>query len=51
MYTGTLINDLISMVDRAELRADEKRMAEELHEIFTMQVPVAQGDQAFMGAA
>ena len=51
MYTGTLINDLISMVDRAEQRADDKRMAEELHEIFTMQVPVAQGDQAFMGAA
>jgi hypothetical protein len=41
----------MSLVDRAEERADEQRMTEELHEIFTMQVPVAQGDQAFMGAA
>ena len=51
MYTGTLINDLIATAERVELMLKEKSMTEELHEIFTMQIPVAEGDRAFMGAA
>jgi hypothetical protein len=51
MYTGTLISDLMAMVDRAEQKAEQQQMAEELHAIFTMQIPVADGEQAFMGAA
>ena len=31
--------------------AEQQRMTEELHEIFTMQIPVAEGQQAYMGAA
>jgi hypothetical protein len=50
MYTGTLIMDLIATVDRVEQKAEQERVAEELHEIFTMQIPV-DNDQAFMGAA
>ncbi len=53
MYTGTLIRDLMATVERAELRAEQKRIAHdrELHEIFAMQIPVTQGDQVYMGAA
>ena len=50
MYTGTVISDLMAMVDRVEKKAEEQRVADELHEIFTMQIPV-EGDQAYMGAA
>jgi hypothetical protein len=50
MYTGTLIRDLIAMVDRVERKADQQ-LTEELHEIFTMEIPVAENQQAFMGAA
>ena len=49
MYTGTLINDLMATVERAGQRAEQQRMEEELHEIFTMQV--SEGDRAYMGAA
>ena len=51
MYTGTMISDLMSMVSQVEEQAKQRRIAEELHEIFTMQVPVAEGEQAFLGAA
>ena len=51
MYTGTLIESLMKTVERVEKKLDQQRFDAELHEIFTMQVPVAQGDQAFMGAA
>jgi hypothetical protein len=51
MYTGTMISDLIRTVERAEQRAEQRRIDEELHAIFAMQIPLAQGDQAFMGAA
>jgi hypothetical protein len=50
MYTGTVISELMAMVDRVEQRAEQQRMAEELHEIFTMQIPV-DGDRTYMGAA
>lgn len=57
MYTGTLIRDLTTLVERAklrvELRAEQQRTAEEqeLHEIFTMRIPTMNGDKVYMGAA
>ena len=53
MYTGTLINDLMATVERAEQKAEQQRVAyeRELHAIFAMQIPLSQGDQVLMGAA
>jgi hypothetical protein len=57
MYTGTVIQDLTTLVERArlraELRAEQQRIAEqqELHEIFTMQIPIVNSDKVYMGAA
>lgn len=53
MYTGTIIADLMAAVDLAERRAAEKRIAEdrELHEIYTMQIPITEGDGLLVGAA
>jgi hypothetical protein len=51
MYTGTLISDLMTAVERAEQRAEQQKVAEELHAIFAMQILVAESDQIFMGAA
>jgi len=58
MYTGTLISDLIAAVERVGQRSEQQRIADdqELHAIFSMQIPVAEGDQIltgqiFMGAA
>jgi hypothetical protein len=51
MYTGTLISDLMATVARVEQRADQQRVEQELHEIFSMQIPLADGEPAFMGAA
>jgi hypothetical protein len=53
MYTGTLISDLMTTVERAEQKAQQQQTTEqrELHAIFSMQIPVTQGDQVFMGAA
>ena len=51
MYTGTLIADLLVTVERAEQKAEQRRIAEELHEIFTMQIPMGEGNQVFEGAA
>jgi hypothetical protein len=50
MYTGTLINDLIRTAEQVGNVA-EQQMKEELHEIFTMQVPVTESDPAYQGAA
>jgi len=50
MYTGTLINDLMKTAERVTNVA-EQQMKEELHEIFTMQIPVIENDQVFQGAA
>jgi len=50
MYTGTLISDLMATVDRVGQQV-EQQLAEELHEIFTMQIPTTDSEQAFMGAA
>jgi hypothetical protein len=51
MYTGTLISDLMSIVCRVEEQAKQRRVTEELHEIFMMQIPVAEGERAYLGAA
>jgi len=59
MYTGRLISELMATVERVELRAEfqakqsveQERMDEELHVIFSMQIPVTDGGQIFMGAA
>lgn len=50
MYTGTLINDLMATVERAGQMLQQKRVEEELHEIFSMQIPMTD-EQAYMGAA
>jgi len=50
MYTGTLIRDLMMTAERVTMVADQRRMAEELHEIFTMQIPLTD-EQAYQGAA
>jgi hypothetical protein len=51
MYTGTLISDLIATVERAEQRALQIVIDQELHLIFAMQIPITEGDRVFMGAA
>jgi len=51
MFTGTLISDLMATVEQAERKVRERRIDEELHAIFTMQIPLAEGDQIFTGAA
>lgn len=53
MYTGTLIEDLMAAVDQAQVKAEERRIAEaqELHEIYAMQIPITDDGQILMGAA
>lgn len=51
MYTGTLISDLMATVEQAEQRAEQVAMERELHSIFTMQIPLAQNEKVYMGAA
>ena len=59
MYTGRLISELMATVERAESRAklqakqsaEQERMDEELHAIFSMQIRVTEDGQVFMGAA
>jgi hypothetical protein len=53
MYTGTLIEDLMAAVEDAQYKSEQRRMAEaqELHEIFSMQVPVVDDGHLLMGAA
>jgi hypothetical protein len=53
MYTGTLIQDLMATVERAELSAQHKRIVDEkeLDRIFQLQLPCMQGEPVFMGAA
>jgi hypothetical protein len=59
MYTGRLISELMATVERAESRArlqarqsaEQQGIDEELHAIFSMQIPMTQDGQVFMGAA
>jgi len=59
MYKGRLISELMATVGRAascaqlqaKQSAEHERMDEELHALFSMQIPVTEGGQVFMGAA
>jgi hypothetical protein len=51
MHTGTLISELMATVERAEERARQIIMEQELHAIFAMQIPLTEDGQVFMGAA
>jgi hypothetical protein len=46
-----MISDLMATVERAEQKAREIVMEQELHAIYAMQIPVTESDQMFMGAA
>ena len=50
MYTGTLITDLMKTAEKVTNSA-EQQLKEELHEIFTMQIQLNEGDQVYQGAA
>jgi hypothetical protein len=50
-YTGTMISDLMATVERAERKAEQQKVADELHAIFAMRIPIAENEQIFMGAA
>jgi len=53
MYKGTLIDDLMATVERAERSAQQKRAANEweLRRIFELQSPQMHGEQVYAGAA
>jgi hypothetical protein len=53
MYTGTLIADLMAVVERVEQMGRQRIIAEEmeLERMFELQVPAAQIEQIFAGAA
>jgi hypothetical protein len=51
MYTGTLIQDLMSTVEQVERKTEQRQIDEELHEIFTMQISMQERDQILKGAA
>ena len=50
MYTGTMIHDLMKTAERVANQA-EQHIKEELHQIFTMQIPINEDDQVYQGAA
>jgi hypothetical protein len=53
MYTGTLMNDLMMTVERAERRAQHNRTDDEmeLQRLFALQAPPMQSEAALAGAA
>ncbi len=53
MYTGTLISGLMAAAERVGQEAERQQLAyaQELHEIYSMQIPVVEGEQIFLGAA
>ncbi len=53
MYTGTLISGLMATAERVGQEAERQQLAyqQELHEIYSMQIPMVEGDQIFLGAA
>ncbi len=53
MYTGTLIRDLMSTVERAEWRVQQQRVAEELElqRLFELQTHSGWSEQVLAGAA
>jgi hypothetical protein len=53
MYTGTLIKDLMAIVEQAERGTQQKRIADEmeLRRLFELQIPQMQSEQVLVGAA
>jgi hypothetical protein len=53
MYTGTLIRELMAVVERAEQGAQRKQIVDELElqRLFELQVPQVQSEQVLVGAA
>jgi hypothetical protein len=53
MYTGTLIRDLMATVERAERRALQKQIVDELElqRLFELQNPQMQSEPVLVGAA
>ena len=53
MYTGTLINDLMATVERAERGAFQKKVVDEMEllRIYDLQVPEMQHEPVYAGAA
>jgi hypothetical protein len=53
MYTGTLIQDLMATVERAERGALQRRVVDELElqRLFELQVPQMQSETVLVGAA
>jgi hypothetical protein len=53
MYTGTLIKDLMTTVERVERGELQKRMLDEmeLQRMFELQAPQMQSQQVYAGAA
>jgi hypothetical protein len=53
MYTGTLIRDLMAVVERAEQGAQRKQIVDELElqRLFELQIPQMQSEQVLVGAA
>jgi hypothetical protein len=53
MYTGTLIQDLMAMVERAERGALQKKIVDELElqRLFELQVPQMLSEPILAGAA
>lgn len=53
MYTGTLIKDLMAVVERAEQGAHQKQIVDELElqRLFELQIPQMQSEPVLVGAA
>ena len=53
MYTGTLLSDLMAMVERAEWSAQQKRVADEreLQRMFELQTSLMHREPLYAGAA
>ena len=53
MYTGTLINDLMATVERAERSAFRRQVVDEMEllRMYTLQVPQMDSEPAYAGAA
>jgi hypothetical protein len=53
MYTGTLINDLMATVERAERGVSQKKIVDEMEllRIYGLQAPQLHGEPLYAGAA
>ena len=53
MYTGTLIQELMTTVERAEQLVRQRQVIDEqeLQRLFELQVPVMHGERILVGAA